>query len=91
MLNCTHSKPDGVWTKRATGMQDEIKKQLAALIGCYRSRCLWFLAEDFVPETPEQTVRVLEYIERYGDCEGFVQARRLKQWLSPSISEASVS
>ena len=36
-------------------------------------------------------VRVLEYIERYGDCEDFVQAWRLKQWLSPSISEESVS
>jgi hypothetical protein len=72
-------------------MQDETKKQLAALIACYRSRCLWFLAKDFVPETPEQAVRVLEYIERYGDREGFAQARRLKQWLSRSISEGSVS
>ena len=72
-------------------MQSDMQKQLAALIECYRSRCLWFLAEDFVPETPEQAVRVLEYIERYGDREGFVQARRLKQWLSQSISAASVS
>lgn len=72
-------------------MQDDIQKQLAALIERYRSRCLWFLAADFVPETPAQAVRVLEYIERYGDREGFVQARRLKQWLSPSISEASVN
>ncbi len=83
--------PEGVWTKRYTVMQDNIKQQLVELIGCYRSRCLWFLAEDFVPETPEQVIRVLEYIERYGDREGFVRARRLKQWLSPSISEKSVS
>ena len=72
-------------------MQDDIEKQLVELIGRYRLRCLWFLAEDFVPTTHEQAVRVLEYIERYGDREGFVQARRLKQWLSPSISEKSVS
>ena len=72
-------------------MQDDIEKQLAELIERYRLRCLWFLAEDFVPETHEQAVRVLEYIERYGDREGFVQARRLKQWLSRSISEKSVS
>ena len=71
-------------------MQDEIKEQLAVLMRRYRSRCLWFLTEDFMPETPEQAMRVLEYIERYGDREGFIQARRLKQWLSPSISEASV-
>jgi len=72
-------------------MQDDIKEQLTVLMRRYRSRCLWFLAEDFMPETPEQAMRVLEYIERYGDREGFIQARRLKQWLSPSISEASVN
>jgi hypothetical protein len=76
---------------RDTVMQGEIKSQLLKLIGAYRSRCLWFLAEDFVPETREQAIRALEYIERYGDREGFVQARRIKQWLSPSISEESVS
>jgi hypothetical protein len=72
-------------------MQDDLQQQLLALIECYRSRCLWFLAKDFVPETPAQAMRVLEYIERYGDREAFVQARRLKQWLSPSISEESVN
>lgn len=72
-------------------MESEITQQLMELIGRYRSRCLWFLAEDFVPETRQQAVRVLEYIERYGDREGFVQARRLKQCLSPNISEESVS
>jgi hypothetical protein len=72
-------------------MQGDIEQQLVELIGRYRSRCLWFLAEDFVPETHQQAVRVLEYIEQYGDREGFLQARRLKQWLSPNISEESVS
>jgi len=72
-------------------MPDEINTQLAELIERYRSRCLWFLAEDFVPDTPEQAMRVLEYIERYGDRDGFVQARRLKQWLSQSINAASAS
>jgi hypothetical protein len=70
---------------------DDIQQQLLALIESYRSRCLWFLAEDFVPETPAQALRVLEYIERYGDRDAFVQARRLKQWLSQRISEASVN
>jgi hypothetical protein len=84
--------PDrGFGQNRIGRMQDDLEQQLVELIEHYRVRCLWFLAEDFVPATPEQAVRVLEYIERYGDREGFVQARRLKQWLSPSISEASVS
>ena len=90
-LKPARSGSDGVGTKWDTVMHDHIKKQLAELIECYRVRCLWFLAEDFVPETPEQAMRVLEYIEHYGDREGFVRARRLKQWLSPSINEASVS
>ena len=74
-----------------TEMQDDMTQQLMELVARYRGRCLWFLAPDFVPETPEQALRVLEYIERYGDRQGFVQARRLKQWLSPSISVRSVS
>jgi hypothetical protein len=82
---------DGAWTERYTAMQDEIHQQLMTLIEGYRSRCLWFLAKDFVPETPAQAMRVLEYIERYGDREAFVQARRLKQWLSPSTSKESVN
>ena len=49
----TQSGSDGVGTKRDTVMDDSIQKQLAELIECYRARCLWFLAEDFVPETPE--------------------------------------
>ncbi|ETW98857.1 hypothetical protein [Candidatus Entotheonella palauensis] len=72
-------------------MQNDVEKQLFELVGRYRLRCLWFLAADFVPETDEQAIQVLEYIERYGDREGFVQARRLKQCLSPSISKKSVS
>jgi hypothetical protein len=72
-------------------MQNEIQQQLMALIECYRLRYPWFLAKDFVPETPAQAMRVLEYIERYGDREAFVQARRLKQWLSPSTSEESAN
>jgi phosphoribosylamine-glycine ligase len=83
--------PNDFWTEQDAGMQDDIEQQLVELIERYRRRCLWFLAEGFIPTTHEQAVQVLEYIERYGDREGFVQARRLKQWLSPSISEKSVS
>ncbi len=72
-------------------MQSDIAKQLMELMGRYRSSCLWFLDEDFVPQTDEQALRVLGLIERYGDRDGFVQARRLKQWLSRSTSEDSVS
>jgi hypothetical protein len=71
-------------------MQDDLQ-QLVALIECYRSRRLWFLAKDFVPAMPAQAVRVLEYSERYDDRDAFVQTRRLKQWLSASTSEESAN
>jgi hypothetical protein len=72
-------------------MQDDMPQQLIELVERYRARCLWCLAPDFVPQTPEQAFRVLEYIERYGERQGFMQARRLKQWLSPRINARSVS
>jgi hypothetical protein len=60
-------------------MQGEMKQQLAALIACYRSQCLWFFAEDCIPETLAEAVRILEYIEPDGDCAALVRAWRLKQ------------
>ncbi len=41
------------------------------LVDAYRVRCLWFLRPDFYPSTDTDRLRVLEYIERYGDRDGF--------------------
>lgn len=55
----------------------------------YRTRCLWFLREDFYPETQDEALRVLRYIERRGDREGFIRAARMRRSLSQSSTEAS--
>lgn len=67
----------------------ELTDELRALVDEYRTRCLWFLRRDLYPTTREQALRVLRQIESHADREGFVRARRLRRWLSPSSSEQS--
>jgi hypothetical protein len=52
-----------------------------------RQRCLWFLSSDAAPSTRETQLEVLRLIERYGNREDFVNARRLRTWLSRNSSE----
>ena len=66
---------------------DETKERVRLLVDEYRSQCLWFLREDYYPTTAEQTLRALDYIERYGDCKAFQKAAELREWLSQSFSE----
>jgi hypothetical protein len=55
----------------------------------YRSRCLWFLRADFYPRTDADRLRVLDYLERYGDRAAFQKAAAARQWLSRVSSERS--
>jgi len=60
------------------GIADAVNR----LVDEYRVRCLWFLREDYYPATPEERLRTLGYIERYGDVQAFRRAGELRQWLS---------
>jgi hypothetical protein len=51
------------------------------LVDEYRDRCLWFLREDFYPETVEQCLRVLDYIQRHGDRAAYLKADQARRWL----------
>lgn len=75
----------------ATPPNPPFDDELRALIDEYRTRCLWFLRPDHYPVTREEMLRVLRYIERHGDREGFVRAARLRQWLSPISSARSAA
>jgi len=57
-------------------------EQFAVLVEQYRDRCLWFLRPDYVPETPEEMMHVLDLIERYGDRAGYQRAEEIRAWLS---------
>lgn len=62
------------------------------LVDEYRARCLWFLRSDYYPRSTEGRIRVLGYIERYGDREAYRKAATVRRWLShPSNAESAGS
>jgi hypothetical protein len=61
------------------------------LVDEYRSRCLWFLRSDYYPATDAERLRILGYIERYGDLDAHRRAGRLKRWLSQRSSAPSAA
>ena len=59
----------------------ELSQPMKELVDLYRDQCLWFLRGDFYPETLEQGLRVLTYIQRYGDRAAYLRAAEARQWL----------
>jgi hypothetical protein len=75
-------------------MNDDEKRAMEsvnALVDEYRTRCLWFLREDYYPATPTDALRILQYIERYGDVPAFQKAATLRQWLLQNSSVPSAA
>ena len=66
-------------------------QSMKALVDEYRTRCLWFLREDYYPQTPTDALQVLEYIERHGDADAFRKAATLRQWLLQSSNAPSAA
>ncbi len=62
-------------------MKADAVAELENLVEKYRDQCLWFLRKDFIPNSTEEILRVLDLIERYGDRAGFERAQRLRRWL----------
>jgi hypothetical protein len=69
----------------------DVTARINRLIDEYRIRCLWFMRLDYFPTTDAERIRLLEYIERHGDREGFQRARELRRWLSQHSSEPSAA
>ena len=68
---------------------DATVAEVRNLVDEYRSRCLWFLREDYYPATRDEILTVLRHIERHRDREGFERAATLRRWLSPPSSATS--
>jgi len=66
-----------------------VASEARALVDEYRRRCLWFLRPDYYPDTADDVIRVLGYIERHGDLDAFRRAGVLRQWLSRHTSAPS--
>ena len=70
-------------------VQEDILKEAHALINENRARCLWFLREDYLPEDVQEIMHAMAYIERRGDRDAYVKARRIREWLLHNSSETS--
>jgi hypothetical protein len=57
------------------------------LVERYRDQCLWFLDPGILPDTPSDALRLLGYIDRYGDREAFLRSEALRPWLLHLINE----
>ena len=89
LVNLTRRRFLGYATRAMTPDPKALDDELAALVSAYRTRCLWFLRPDFMPTSVDEQLRVLGYIQRYGDLEAFRRASALRRWLSPTSSAAS--
>ncbi len=69
----------------------ESQEFVTLLVDEYRDQCLWFLREDFYPETLEQCLRVLDYIQRHGDRTAYLKAAEARRWLLQQSREASAA
>jgi hypothetical protein len=66
-----------------------IDAELRRLVDDYRTSCLWFLREDYYPETVPECDRVLSWISRHGDVQAFQRVAEVRRWLSRGSSETS--
>jgi len=57
-------------------------RALHELIDDYRARCLWFLREDYYPESPAERERVLSLIAEHGDLDAFRRVAEIRAWYS---------
>jgi len=66
-------------------------ESLRQFVDEYRARCLWFLRQDYYPETDTECDRVLRLIEQHGDRRAFLQAAEFRVWLSQRSSATSAA
>lgn len=66
---------------------EAVLPEVIALVDRYRARCLWFLDSNYYPAWRAELLRVLDYLERYGNRDAFSAAASLRQWLSLTSSD----
>ena len=57
------------------------------LVDEWRDRALWFLREDYYPQTDVERHRVLDYIDERADVRTFQRVSELRKCLSPKRSQ----
>ena len=69
--------------------QQGFDRRLHALVTRYRTQCLWDLKPDLDLQQPDAATMVLRRIASCADTSGFVEARRLLDWLSRTSNAGS--
>ena len=69
--------------------KEKFLKEAKCFISENREQCLWFIREDYNPENKTGLLKLLTYIERYGDIKTYKKARSLKKWLLLIFNETS--
>jgi hypothetical protein len=69
--------------------EQELVAAIHHLVERERAQCLWFWRPDYLPNDHAAMERALKYIEQRGTRSTFIEARRLRQWLSQSTSAKS--
>ena len=72
-----------------TAVSNPLRDRVRVLVDEVRPTCLWYLREDYYPETREEVLRVLEAIEQHGDVSLFRRTAEIRQWLSRPSSAPS--
>jgi hypothetical protein len=67
----------------------DMREAVHGLVEANRLQCLWFMREDYFPESASEIDRVLAEIEARGDRQAWAKARTLRAWLSRTINGAS--
>lgn len=68
-----------------------VLRDVSRLADEYRERCLWFLRDDYHPQTEAEALRVLQHIERHGDVAALRKTAPLKQWLLHHTNKQSAA
>ena len=67
----------------------DILNAVHRLVEANRLQCLWFMKEDYLPESAPEADRILAEIELRGDRQAWAEARKIRAWLSRTINAAS--
>ena len=75
----------------AKSLPDSSMARDAALefIRHHRHGSLWFVRDGHEPASTDELIRAIRRIERTGSREAYVEARRLREWLSRDSNAAS--
>jgi hypothetical protein len=76
--------------RRRPGQERDVAEsgEFFELIERCRQRCLWFTNPGSVPTDRATQIELLKLVERYGTRAEFVEAKRLREWLSQSCNAA---